>query len=84
MKENLLLLKDSKSMYIDKLDDMVNKYDNAYHRAIKMKSVDLKSSTYIGSSKEINDKVLKFIIGGIVGIPKYKNIWVKGYVLNWS
>ena len=74
MKENLLLLKDSKSMYIDKLDDMVNKYDNAYHRAIKMKSVDLKSSTYIGSSKEINDKVLKFIIGGIVGIPKYKNI----------
>ena len=74
MKENLLLLKDSKSMYIDKLDDMVNKYDNAYHRAIKMKSFDLKSSTYIGSSKEINDKVLKFIIGGIVGIPKYKNI----------
>ena len=53
MKENLLLLKDSKSMYIDKLDDMVNKYDNAYHRAIKMKSVDLKSSTYIDSSKEI-------------------------------
>ena len=74
----------SKSMYIDKLDDLVNKYDNAYHRAIKMKPVDLKSSTYIDSSKEINDKVLKFKIGGIVGIPKYKNICAKGYVLNWS
>ena len=62
MKENLLLLKDSKSMYIDKLDDMVNKYDNAYHRAIKMKSVDLKSSTYIDSSKEIKKFKILFNI----------------------
>ena len=62
MKENLLLLKDSKSMYIDKLDDMVNKYDNAYHRAIKMKSVDSKSSTYIDSSKEIKKFKILFNI----------------------
>ena len=62
MKENLLLLKDSKSMYIDKLDDMVNKYDNAYHRAIKMKSVDLKSSKYIDSSKEIKKFKILFNI----------------------
>ena len=49
-------------MYIDKLDDMVNKYDNAYHRAIKMKSVDLKSSTYIDSSKEIKKFKILFNI----------------------
>ena len=39
-------------MYINKLDDIVNKYKNKYHRTIKMKSVDVKSSTYIDSSKD--------------------------------
>ena len=33
----------SKSVYIDKLDDIFNKYDNTYHRTIKMKPVDVKS-----------------------------------------
>ena len=42
-------------MYIDKLDDMVNKYNNIYHSTIKMKAVDVKSKTYINSSNEIND-----------------------------
>ena len=51
---------------------------------IKMKPVDVKSSTYIVSSKEINDKDLKFKIGDIVRISKYKNIFAKGYVPNWS
>ena len=46
---------------------------------IKMKPVDVKSSTYIDSSKQINDKDLKFKIGDIVRISKYKNIFVKGY-----
>ena len=34
-------------MYIDKLDDIVYKHNNTYHRSIKMNSVDVKSSTYI-------------------------------------
>ena len=50
----------SKNVYIDKLDDIVNKYDNTYHRTIKMKPVDIKPSTYLDSSKEINDKNTKF------------------------
>ena len=41
----------SKTVYIDKLDDIFNKYNNAYHSSIKMKTVDVKSSTYIDSSK---------------------------------
>ena len=41
-------------MCIDKLYDLVNKYNNAYHRAIKMKSVDVTSSTYIDFNKENN------------------------------
>ena len=73
----------SKSVYIDKLDDIFNKYDNTYHRTIKMKPVDVKSNTYINSSKEINDKDPKFKIGDTVRISKYKNIFTKGHVLNW-
>ena len=49
-----------KMVYIDKLDDIVNKYNNAYHRAIKLKPVDVKSSTYTDSSEEINDEDHKF------------------------
>ena len=75
----------SKYVYVDKLYNIVNKYNNTYHSAIKMKPVYVKSSTYIDSSKEITDKDLpKFKIGDIVRISKHKNIFVKGYVPNWS
>ena len=37
----------SKNVYIDKLDDIVNEYNNTYHRKIKMKPVDVKNSIYI-------------------------------------
>ena len=57
-------------MYIDKLDDIVNKCNNTYHKTIKMKSVDVKSNTYINSSKKINDKDPKFKIGDIVRISQ--------------
>ena len=49
-----------------------------------MKPVDVKSSTYIDSSKEVNNKDPKFKIGNIVGISKYKHIFTKGYTPNWS
>ena len=44
----------SKNVYIDKLGDIVNKYNNACHGAIKMKPVDVKSSIYIDFNKENN------------------------------
>ena len=69
-------------MYIDKLDDAVNKYNNTYHITIKMKPVDAKSSIYIDSSKEINNKDPEFKIRDIGRISKYKNIFAKGCVLN--
>ena len=37
----------SKSVYIDKLDDIVSKYSFTYHRTIKMEPVDVKSNIYI-------------------------------------
>ena len=48
----------SKNVYIDLLDDIVNKYGNTYHSTIKIKPVDVKSNTYINFNKEINDKIL--------------------------
>ena len=72
-----------KNVYIDKLDDIVNKYNITYHRTIKMKPNDVKSRTYIDSSKEIDNKDPKFKTVDIIRISKYKNIFAKGYVPNW-
>ena len=74
----------SKNVYIDKLDDIVNEYNNTYHRTVKMKSVDVKDNAYIDSSKNLNDKYHKFKVGDHVRISKYKNIFAKGYTPNWS
>ena len=43
----------SKNMYIDKLDNIVNKYNNTYHTTIKMRPVDVKSNTYIQFNKKV-------------------------------
>ena len=37
----------SKNEFIDKLADIVNKYNNTYHSTISMKSADVKPSTFI-------------------------------------
>ena len=63
---------------------MVRKKCFTYHGTIKMKPVDVKSNTYINSSKKINDEDPKFKIGEIIRISKYKNIFAKVYVPNWS
>ena len=52
----------SKDVYIDKLDDIVNEYNNIYHRIIKMKPVDIKDNTYIDFEKENNDKDIKIFL----------------------
>ena len=74
----------SKNVYIDKLDDIVNEYNNTYHRTIKMKPVDVKDNTYIDFKKESNDKDPKFKVGDHVRLSKYKNISAEGNTRNWS
>ena len=74
----------TKNVYIDNLDDIVNEYNNAYHRTIKMKPVDVEDKTYIDFEKEVNNKDPKFKVGDDGRISKYKNISTKGYMLNWS
>ena len=74
----------SKNVYTDKLDDIVDEYNNTYHTTIKMKPIDVKDNTYINTDKEINNKDPKFKVGDRVRISKYKNIFAKRYMPNWS
>ena len=69
----------SKNVYIDKLDHIVDEYNNTYHRTIKMKPVDVKDNTYIDFEKEVKNKNPKFKIGDHVRISI-----AKGYKPNWS
>ena len=50
----------SKNVCIDKLDDIGNKYNNTYHSTIKMKPIDVTSSTYFDFGIENNDQDPKF------------------------
>ena len=70
----------SKNVYIDELDDMITRI----HIIEELKPIDVKDNTYINIGKEINDKETKFKVGDHVRISKYKNIFAKGYSLNWS
>ena len=72
----------SKNVYIDKLDDIVDKYNNTYHTTIRMKPINVKDNTYINTAKEINNKDPKFKVGDRVRISKYKNIFAKSYPPN--
>ena len=79
----------SKNVYINKLDDIVNEYNNTYHRTIKIKPVDVKNNRYIDSTelhsnKEVNDNDPKFKVGDHVRILKNKNIFAKENAPNWS
>ena len=62
----------SKIVYIDQLDDIVNKYNSTYHSTTKMKPIDV--------NLEINNKNLKFKIGDIARIWNYENIFAKGNI----
>ena len=70
----------SKNVYFDFLNDIVDKYDNTYHRTIKVKLIDVKSDSYAEYNVDSNEKEPKFQAGDHVRISKYKNIFPKGYI----
>ena len=74
----------SKNVYIDVLNDIVNRYNNTVHRTIKIKSIDVTNDCYIEYNEDSNKKNPKFKVNDHVRISKYKNIFAKGYVPNWS
>ena len=74
----------SKNVYIDKLGDVVNEYNNAYHRTIRMKPLDVKDNTYIDSMELHSNEDPNLEVGDHVGILRYKNIFANGCTPNWS
>ena len=80
--KNIFITSVSKNVYTHKLGNLVNKYSHTYHSTIKMKPVDVKSSTYIDFDKKNNKEHPKFKVDDNAGISK--NISAKDYVPNWS
>ena len=48
----------SKNVYFDVLNDIVDKYNNKYHRTIKMKPIDVNSNLYAEYNVDSNQKIL--------------------------
>ena len=63
---------------------VVNKCNNTYYSIIKMKPVDVKLNTYIGSSREIDNNDFKLKTFHINRILKYKNIFANSFSQNWA
>ena len=74
----------SKNIYSDVLDDIVNKYNNTVHIAIKMKSIGVLDDSYAEYNENFDKKDSKFKVGDNVRISNYKKIFAKGYTPNWS
>ena len=74
----------SKHVYFDVLDDIVDKYNNTVHRTIKMKPTEVMDDYYAEYNKIAIKKNHKFKVGDHVRISKYKSIFAKGYIPNWS
>ena len=72
----------SNNVYSDVLNDIADRYNNTYHRTIKMKPIDVKSNCYAEYDVDFNEKDPKFKLGDRVRISKYKNIFGKGYTPN--
>ena len=72
-----------KNISYDVLDDIVNEYNNTKHNTIKMKPVDVEDNKIVYID-EHNEKDSRFKIGDRVRISKFKNVFAKGYTINWS
>ena len=73
----------SKNVYIDKLDDIVNKYNNTYNRTIKMKPAYVKPSLYTDFNKENMKEDPKLKVVGHVRMIKIIKKFKIGYDPNW-
>ena len=74
----------SKNVYIDLLDNIVDKYNNTVHRSIKMEPIDGSSNSYAEYNEDSNKKDPKFKVGDHNRTSKYKISFAKVYTQNWS
>ena len=78
--------------YIDRLQDLVNNYNNTIHTTIKMKPIDaikpenydlLINNYYENYENKINEKI-KFEVGDVVRIPIYLSTFTKEITSKWT
>ena len=74
---------DSKSYFSGFLNELVDEYNNTYHRSIGKKPIDADYSA-LTEKIESSHKTPKFKVGDRLMIIKYKGIFSKGYPENWS
>ena len=74
----------SKNVYFNVLNNIVDKYNNTYHKTIKMKPIDVGDDSFFECNEKSNEKDPKFKVGDHVRISKFKNVFAKGYTPNWS
>ena len=65
----------SKNVYVSKLGDIINEYNNPYHRTTEWKPINAKDNAYIN----VDDRDPKFKVGDYVRIFKYKSFSAKDY-----
>ena len=56
----------SKNAYFDVLDDIVDEYNNTYHKTIKMKPIEVKNGSFPEYNEESNEKDPKFKVGDVI------------------
>ena len=66
------------------MDDIVKEYNNAYHKTINMKPIDVRNDSFAEYNEESNEKDRKFKVGDHDRISKCIYIFSKGYAPNWS
>ena len=57
-----------KNVYLNVLDDIVDKYNNTYHNSIRMKPADATNVSFVEYSEKFNKKDPKFKVGDHVRI----------------
>ena len=68
---------------LSSLYKLVHQYNNTYHNSINKKLINADYSV-LNEKIETNFKTPKFKVNDGVRITKYKNIFSKGYIENWS
>ena len=67
----------SKNVYFEVLNDIVDEYNNTYHKSIKMKPVDVGDDRFAEDNEKSNEKDAKYKVGDHVRISEYQNIFAK-------
>ena len=73
-----------KTVWLNRLGDIIEKCNNKSHRTIEQNSPDVNLISHTDYVVENNDKDPKFKVSDHVRISKYKNIFAKGYTPNRS